>query len=129
MKKKTDKYQKPLKEVEKVFCQYLEKLNVNGYRVYTKLVDEVPNKENAILAVDVQLPYKEISFEVTKRFLDIRKQNKYDTNHFLIHEAVHVFLGRYTKLANDRFVSEKELVDEEETLTDDLAFILNELWK
>lgn len=129
MKKKTDKYQKPLKEVEKVFCQYLEKLNVNGYRVYTKLVDEVPNKENAILAVDVQLPYKEISFEVTKRFLDIRKQNKYNTNHFLIHEAVHVFLGRYTKLANDRFVSEKELVDEEETLTDDLAFILNKLWK
>lgn len=129
MKKKTDKYQKPLKEVEKVFCQYLEKLNVNGYRVYTKLVDEVPNKENVILAVDVQLPYKEISFEVTKRFLDIRKQNKYNTNHFLIHEAVHVFLGRYTKLANDRFVSEKELVDEEETLTDDLAFILNKLWK
>lgn len=107
-------------ELEKI----LEKLGLKQYAIFSRMAEEIGVRDGAILGVDVQLPYRQVLFDISYRFIDMWWEDRGQVKHFMVHEAVHVLIGRYTKLAVDRYVSERELLDEEETLVDDITCLL-----
>jgi len=123
------KIDKTAKRIVDVFEEYLVKLNIHGFTIWPKIVEEIAGKDGGILAVDVALPYKQISFEITNRYIKLFEENEKEYSPFLLHEAFHVLLSRYTKIANDRFVSEREVEDEEETLVDELTHLFRQICK
>ena len=102
----------------------LEKLGLKQYTVFGQATEEIGVRDGAILGVDVQLPYRQVLFDISHRFIDMWLEDKESTKHFVVHEAVHVLIARYTRLATDRYISEREILDEEETLVDDITRLL-----
>jgi hypothetical protein len=118
------KQKKVLVEITGELEGVLEKLGLKQYVIFSRLTEDVGVRDGSILGVDVQLPYRQVLFDVSHRFVEMWKEDKTEVRHFIVHEAVHVLIARYTKLAVDRYVSERELLDEEETLVDDITHLL-----
>lgn len=102
-------------KVRNIFIQYLEKLNLHGYEI-TVLTEKDKGWEkpkNDTYNTSVDYPYKRV-------FLHVGKDAETNSN-FLLHEAFHVLLWRYTYLAESRFLRKKELEHEEEHIVDHLT--------
>jgi len=79
------------------------------------------------MAVSVNYPYREISFSVGQKAVEMYTKKKKEFRVCLLHEIAHVIHWRYASLAEHRNTSKKELDDEEEQLADTWALILNRL--
>ena len=102
-------------KVKQTFTKYLEKLNLYGYDVdvFTEKDKEWKKPKNNTFTTYVDHPYKRIT-------LNVGKDARINTDH-LLHEALHVLLWRYAYLAEGRYITEKELFNEEEQVVDHLT--------
>lgn len=79
------------------------------------------------MSVEVDYPYRKIDLFIGETTLQDMVDKKFSDRMldlYLTHEALHVLFWEFADRAADRYVSEKELENQEEKLVDKLAHIL-----
>lgn len=109
-----------------VFTDQLHLLRMSGYSILVLRDGDAgyEQPEHNSFAVSVQHPYKTI-----KLFCDdsVFEYGDVLLRKMLLHEAVHVMMWRYSRLAESRFCGEDELEDEDEHLTDHITNVITGL--
>jgi len=109
---------KHFEDFKKHCLHYLDKFQLNDYDVYFEF-KELDDNAKCIISSDGNITIafnKEIDFfnkEINEFIKEIAK-----------HEIIHCLLGRFSCLAKDRYINEKELDNEEEHLVRKLCKII-----
>ena len=109
-------------ELFKIECRkWIDKFQLNDYDVYFKWEDI----DDADARSEIQGSYGNvtITFSEDIDFVD-RKPDEY-IKEIAKHEIIHCLIGRYTGLAENRYVSKQELDNEEEHLVRKLCKIIS----
>lgn len=130
----SSKKQKRNKDEEKAMCKEISKifsdiLDITGLTNYYYSVVYAPNGgSDKTFSVEVNDPYRMITLYVRKGGLDYWKEKAFDTiSSILLHEAFHVFHWKYKEMAHKRYISEEQLIEEEENLADKFGLIITKL--
>jgi hypothetical protein len=76
------------------------------------------------LSISCGLPYKDIRLFIGSHGIEEYKESKKRLKEGLYHEAFHVVVSKYAKVARSRYCSLEQIEDEEETLVDHLTNII-----
>ncbi len=118
------------KKIGDIFAGHLETLHLFGYDIFIFMpTDKKWEKpENDSFSVNLNFPYKRVKLFVGEDIIEQWKEVPVEEiKGFLLHEAIHILTWRFGELAYSRFVSKKELMDEEEFLVDSIKNILEDL--
>ncbi len=112
-------------------------LMLDGYRLFVMTPDEKGfiESKDASMCVTIKFPYRVIIVSVQQCTVDDCLSSEPSAHywenleHSAFHEAVHVILWRLVEIARRRTITEQELDDEEEFVTDHLANIIHQCVK
>lgn len=112
---------KQLSEFKKYFKIYLDKLDLKYYDIFyhEEKIDSICQLSINVEAKIINVVYDPDINEVRKRMLDV-KSPKYLAKH----EALHVLLAEFKRLAKLRFINEDQIDDEEEKIVQKLAKLI-----
>lgn len=122
--KKTDKQ---VVRIVKEFSRILEKMKLEPVTLRVVLEGDKGYEGDQTLSVDVNYPYRDITFQISNKAVEIAKKDQKLFRMILLHEAFHVFHWRFGQLAEHRYTSKKELEEEEENLADHFSLIFFDL--
>lgn len=119
-------------EIVKDFQKILSDLGVTNILIRPRMKgddgfsEELKDREDWAFAVEVPFPYREVYFYINARGFALKREGREGVYRIsIIHEVIHVLFARYAHLAQERYISQKELCDEEEQLADTFAIILS----
>ena len=115
------------------FDEYLTILKLGGYALFVMSPsdEEWKDSEKDGFSVELEYPYKNIKLYIPKNYIedfDI-KTKQVNIKNSLLHEALHILLWKYSRLAESRFITKEQFFDEEEEVTDHLSSVIQSLYK
>lgn len=121
---KKQKVNKWVKHIASEFSTVLNKLELAPVHLRVIVEGEKGYEVgDQTLSVSVNYPYKDITFQISNRAIEIAKNDKKLLKMILLHEAFHILHWRFGQLAENRYTSKKELEEEEENLADHFSLI------
>lgn len=125
MKKKKDIRQK----IGDVLEDALNVLKIYGHDLHIFLPDDKDweKPKNNSFTVKLDYPYQNIDLFVGEDIIKNFNNKDYDMGSFLLHEACHILLWRYAYLAEDRYINQRQLINEEERIVSQLANVIEDL--
>lgn len=127
-KKLEDKKQIELHYAE-LIANALQHLNIDGY-VWNILLpgdDGFIEDKDSSAVVSVQYPYKKFNITLQQTLIDSARTEALDsgfwhnTERSMFHECIHVVLWRFAALAEKRYVTQREISEADEEITDHFA--------
>lgn len=109
--------------VEEMFEKYKGILFIEKYQLWFKAT------EDNYLASKCHYPYLNITIMYSEKAVEKWKRDKYDAETEIIHEFCHSITDPLYCKANSRYVSQDEITQERERLTDHISNIVIKLRK
>lgn len=112
---------------EKTTREYLDKWKVTGWTIYFCHRDEKSSMgESGVASCSVGLTHKCITFTFSKNIEE--KDKDIYSDEFIKetakHEAAHALIGRFSRIATARFITDSEAYEAEEELVNHLTELL-----
>jgi len=106
------------KKIEKYIIEACKRLNLSEWKIYINYAP-IDKKSSAEVLPDSR--YTNATITINK---DYKFKNDNQIRETIYHECLHILLAHYVEKAEDRFISEKELIDREEQLVERLLRII-----
>jgi hypothetical protein len=112
--------QQAKKWIEQKAEKYKQTLFLSGYNLNV----EYKNTNDSIMRARPTFPYKEMCLEFGDEMINEIRTNKKQAERIVLHEVVHTLTDPLYIKGTRRFISDQEIEDEREALTDKITMIL-----
>lgn len=102
--------------------EYMALLHLGGYAISIKKT-ELDDKD-ALFEIVTNAPYRDAEIRYYAKAEKLFRADKQELKKAVLHELLHIITAKLKRKAEERYVNEKELGDEEESLVDWLTEII-----
>jgi hypothetical protein len=109
-----------------IFNEVMQRCRIN----HNTLVIREDLKDDSQFKISVKSPYREVILTICKKGRKTASDGNWDDiKMYLYHEAFHVLVWNYTRLAESRYTGEEQLKNCEEETADKFSYIMRDCEK